>query len=91
MAQELLHRADIVAILEEVRRERVPKGMTRGPLAESGLSDGLMHGALQHGFVQVMPPSLMADRVGVEPRGREDPLPDPFPSRVRILPFEGTG
>ena len=41
MAEELLDRADIVAILKQMRREAVPKGMATGRLGNSRLADGL--------------------------------------------------
>ncbi len=30
MAQQLLHRSDVVAVLQQVRRKRMPEGMTTG-------------------------------------------------------------
>ena len=38
---------------------------------------------------QVMPPSLAGSTVDVEPRGRENPLPQPLAAGARILAGQG--
>src|SRR5215216_6167407 len=58
--------------------KRVPQGVTRDPLVETGFDDGLAYGALHDGLVKVM--TIFDSRVRVGPaRARgEDPLPRPF-------------
>src|SRR5207249_7265989 len=63
---------------------RVASGMLRDPGTEHGLPDG----ALEDGFVQVVPSPLPALAIEVDPRGGEHPLPAPFAAGVRILPAE---
>jgi hypothetical protein len=58
MTQELLDRTDIVARFEQVGRERVPQRVARRrPCIATG-SRGVLDGALDDRFVQVMPSSV---------------------------------
>ena len=56
--EELLHRADVIAVFEEVRREGVPETVTGRPLREQCANACIMHGTLEHGLVRVMSPSV---------------------------------
>lgn len=89
MAEELLHRPDVVAALEEVRREgvteRVAPRRLRDPSADHRHPDDALEGRL----VEVMPPALAGLRVPVGAGRREHPLPPPILPRVRILAVEG--
>jgi hypothetical protein len=51
--------------------EGIAEVVRGGPLGEARLTDGLDHGALQHGLMLVM--ALAGGAVDVEPGGREDP------------------
>jgi hypothetical protein len=51
--QQLLYRPNIVPFLQKVGRERMPKGMACDPFGESGTGGGLLHGLLDHRFVQI--------------------------------------
>ena len=46
---------------------------------------GPTDGALDDGLVQMVAATLAGDGIDVRPRGREDPLPRPFPRGARIL------
>lgn len=75
MTQEFLNRTDVVARLEQMRGTRVPQGMAGRPLGDTGLENGLAHGPLQDGLVEVMTAPTAGAAVVVEPRGGEYPLP----------------
>ena len=45
--QQLLHRPDVVPVLEEMRRKRMPQGVTTGPLPDLGPSHGIGNGPLE--------------------------------------------
>lgn len=77
VTQQLRNRSNVATALQEMRRERVPEGMTRRPLGDLRSPDR----ALEHGLVQVVPAPLSCLRVAVS-------LPRPVPPRGRQLPRE---
>ncbi len=83
--EELLDGADVVAILQQVCRERVAEGMAGGALRDGSPLESLSHGTLEHGFVQVVASVLAGRTLDVDSGGGEHPLPGPFPAGVRIL------
>ena len=54
MSKEFLHRANIGAALEQMRRERVAQGMDRNRFGNASLSYGLLELPIQPLFKQVM-------------------------------------
>jgi len=44
--QQFLHRPDVVAVLKQVRRKRVAKGVTADGLGNPGFEPGLFDGPL---------------------------------------------
>jgi len=46
MSQKLLHGANVVALIEQLRRERMPQGMARSPLLKPRSKPGLMKRSL---------------------------------------------
>jgi hypothetical protein len=52
VAQQLLDGADFVAVLQQVGGERVPEGVARGRLGDSGAADASLHRPLEDGFVE---------------------------------------
>jgi hypothetical protein len=85
MAEEGLHRANVVAVLQEVRREGVTQRVTRDSFRDARASRGSPDGALNYRFVQVMSPGLSGLAISVRPGRREDPLPSPVWARSGIL------
>src|SRR5437867_6945906 len=77
VAQQLLNGADVVPVLQQVRRKGVPEGVTRRLLRQGGLEHGLADGTLDDRLVQMMAPALTRGPVDVEPRRREHPVPCP--------------
>jgi hypothetical protein len=56
VAQEFLHRPDVIAVVQEVGSKRVPKSMTTCGLHEACGTHGFLHRALQYRGVDVMAP-----------------------------------
>jgi hypothetical protein len=83
VTEELLDGPDVVVILEQVGREGVSEGVARGELGNARGMDGVLHGALENGFVEVMAATLASETVHVEPCGWEDPLPRPVAPGMR--------
>jgi hypothetical protein len=54
VTQQLLHRADIVTVLQQVGGERVPQAVAGDPLRETGIRRGQLDGALDDGLVEVV-------------------------------------
>jgi len=77
MPEQLLHRADVVAVLEQVGGERMPQCVGGGAFDEPGPARGVLDGPLEDGLVQVMPANLAREAVTVGARGGECPLPGP--------------
>ena len=55
MAKELLHGADVVAVAQELGRERVAERVRRSGLGEPCPTNGLRDGLLDDGFVEMVP------------------------------------
>ena len=83
--EQFLDRPDVAAILQQVCRERMAKGVGRGALGHTRAADRLLHDTLEHGFVEVVPAKVPGGPVSIQPRGGEDPLPHPLASGVRVL------
>src|SRR5206468_1488652 len=61
VAQKLLNRADIVPRLEQMRRKRVPQGMTARILGNPARPERFLERALHHRLVQMMSASLRSN------------------------------
>jgi hypothetical protein len=85
VAEELLHGPDVVVVLEQVGGERVSEGVAGGDLGNARGTDGVLHGTLENGFVQMVAATLPAETIHVESRGGEDPLPRPLAPGIRVL------
>jgi len=88
MSEQFLHGADVVAVLEQMGGERMSQRVRSGALGDPDPARGVLDRSLQDRLVQVMPAEMASQPVAIEARGGEDPLPDPFPSGVRILSQE---
>ena len=77
VTEELLHGADVVAVFEEMRGERMPQRVAGGPLVNASLTHGVFHCPLDRAFVNVVvvEPAVLPVAV-VMARGK-DPLPGP--------------
>jgi hypothetical protein len=91
VSEQLLHRADVVAALQQVCGKAVPEGVAAGGLGNTGGSDGVFHGVLQV-FLRHMVPALFAAAwIERELISRKGILPDPFARGVWILAVKSGG
>lgn len=88
MAEELLHRADVIAGIQQMRRERVPQRMAARALGEPTRMDRLPKGPLHDRLVQMMPTPLAGRHVHVRAGRRKHPLPRPIAPGGGELPRE---
>ncbi len=65
VAEEFLHRADVVTVGQQVGCKRMAKRVANHPFGQSRLADSLRHRLLDQGFVNVVP-SLFA-RLRIDP------------------------
>src|SRR5574337_980536 len=77
MAEEFLDSSNIVVAFKQVRGKGMAKGVARGPLRQSSLSDRVPHSFLDERFVCVM--AALFSGLGVYPPLflRKDPLDPP--------------
>ena len=61
------------------------RGVTRGGLWDLGAPDRILHGALEHGLVEVVAAALTGLPVNVDACGGEHPLPGPLAAGVGVL------
>jgi hypothetical protein len=54
MAKELLNSPDVVAVFQQMGRKGVAQRMRRGSLRDAGSPNGILHGALQNGLVEMV-------------------------------------
>ena len=89
MTQELLHSSDVVAILQQVGRERMPKHVRAQRLGKLNPTRRPLDRLLNRRFVDVM--TMLDSRPAVEVVGGsgEDPLPAPLAVRIRVLSGQG--
>jgi hypothetical protein len=90
VTEELLDGPDVVVVLEQVSGKGVSERVARGELGNTCGTDGVLHGALENGFVEMVAATLASEAVHIESCGGEDPLPRPFAPGVGILPQEGS-
>ena len=86
VAEDLLHRADAVAALQQVGGEGVAEGVAGHPLVETSLARCILHCPLQDALMEVMA-SLQAARIFPARARRKDPLPAPRSRRGGNLPL----
>jgi len=88
VTEQLLDGSDVVAVLQQVGRERVAESVARSALRDGRPLESLPHGALEDGFVQVVAPVLAGGALHVHAGGGEHPLPGPLAAGVRVLARE---
>jgi hypothetical protein len=54
MPEQLLHRANVISVLEQVRRKRMPKRVARRALAYPRPDDRVSYGPLDHRLMHMM-------------------------------------
>lgn len=88
MTEQFLHGVDVGAGLEEMSGEAMSKGMRRSRLCYSSSLDDRFDGALQQALVHMMAADDARAWISRNINSREDVLPAPFASDIRILAFE---
>jgi hypothetical protein len=89
--EQLLHRADIVAVLEQVSGKAVAEGMAADVLFDAGQVGSAVDGTLQATGVGVMAAGGPIAGIRGQARGGEEVLPHPFRFGERVFAFEGVG
>lgn len=90
MAQQLLDRANVIAIFEQMSRKGMPEGVRRHSLGQSSTTSSGPNGSLDRGFVKVVAPPLTRVLMPVGARRRKGPLPTPITARFGILALQGS-
>ena len=63
--EQLLNRADVVAIFQKMRGERMTQGVRAGWLQDASPEPPIFDGLLQNRFVKVVPTPLSRHPVGI--------------------------
>src|SRR5229473_3427356 len=85
VSQQFLHRADVVAGLEHMRRKAMTKGMAARWLQDSRFVHGRLHCSLQDLFMLMTASRLARIHISAERLRGKHPLPTPLSCRVGIL------
>src|SRR6059036_4292641 len=91
MAEQLLNRSDIVAILEKVCSERVPQAVTDRRFVDAHLPHRLFYRSLHSRLVQMMPSLDPAPRIDSQARCGEEILPAELACGIRVLSLQRVG
>jgi hypothetical protein len=89
MAKQLLHGANVIAQLQEMRGEAMPQGMTADAFVQPQPTNGGRHGPLHAPLKNVMPPQLAAARIARPLPRSKDKLPFQRSRSRRILDRQG--
>jgi hypothetical protein len=88
MPEQLLHRADIVPILQQVRGKRIPETVARDPLGQPGLRSGRLDSALNDRLMQMVTPQVVwITTVQIPAACGEHELPRPLSRGTRRFPL----
>jgi len=63
MPEQLLHRADVVPVFEQGRRNAMPHRVRANPFRKAGLPRGAGHGLLDYRLVQAIPRRRAPSRI----------------------------
>jgi hypothetical protein len=91
VAEQGLDRADVGAALEQVGGEAVAQGVGGDPFVDAGGEGGAAEGALDVGFVEMVPAYEAGTGVAGRLRCGEDPLPFPVPAGVGVFARDRVG
>src|SRR5437870_5739930 len=89
VSQEFLQGTDIVAVLQQMRGETVPQGVTAAALGDAGLLESLFYGSLEHRFRHMVSALNSRTRIDGAFRGGKDILPDPGCAGTGAFTFKG--
>src|SRR4029079_15323824 len=83
--EQLLHRPNVVAVLEQMCGERMPERMWTCSLGDASVARRVGDGFLDDRLMQVKPCRWSPSRISTNPRGGKHDLPSPFGSGVGVL------
>jgi len=89
VAQELLHRPDVVAAFKKMGCERMPERVASGSFYQTRPSDSFPHRLLNKRRVHMMPAFLVGFLVLPADFLRKHPLPEPVLRCIGILAING--
>ena len=89
--EQLLHRPNVVAGFEQMRRKRVPERVRRRMLGDSGHAYRLLHGTLDRLRIGMMAAFDARARIDRAHGRGENVLPCPLAPGVRVFPGERVG
>src|SRR5581483_5964388 len=89
VAEQLLHGADVVTRLQQVRGERVTQNVRRDLLGDAGTPRRFTHGALYRFRIYMMTPFFATARIDRAHRRRKYVLPAPAFAGIAILHRQG--
>jgi len=85
MSEQFLDGPDVVPILEQMRRERMPQGVAGNQFGDAGMNGGIANGFLKDGFEEVVSINVARGEILVRTVRWEYPLPAPFPGGPGIF------
>ena len=88
VTEQLLHHSNVVAVLEQMGRKRMPESVRTHTFGNACLPRRVRHRFLDDRFVNVEPGRWSPFRIGAYARGRKDELPGPLRRCVRVLAVE---
>jgi hypothetical protein len=91
MPEQLLDGPNVIAVFQQMSRERVPEGVARRALRDAGPPHRFPYGPLDRRLMEVMPLELPRDGIAVNPRRGKHELPLPVFGCAGRLARERTG
>jgi hypothetical protein len=88
VAEHLLHRPDVVPVLEQMGRKRMPERVWTHTPGDTRLPCRVRHRLLDDRFVKVESGRWSPSRIRTHPGSRKDELPRPLCRRIRVLAVE---
>jgi hypothetical protein len=91
VAEQLLHRANVVARLQQMRGKGVAQRVRRGRFVNPGLGHGTLERALKSAVRQVVALDQAAARIGGQLCLREEPKPRPTRTGAGVFALQSAG
>ncbi len=88
MPEELLHRADVIAVFQQLGGKTVTHHMRTDALRDAGAPGRLRQRLLDHRLVQMVPGRRPESRIAADPASRKHKLPPPLGRRIRELAIQ---
>ena len=89
VSEQILNRANVAAVLQQMRRKRMAKRVRAGVFRNAALRESRLKRLLQSRSRPMVPARRIRARIDAGFFRRKDELPRPFAFRIRILAGEG--